>query len=85
MIRFVLVLTMVVTAGLAPGRAWAHAGSGAEATLASALAHPLTGIHILAAIGVGLYAAWLGGRAARDHGISSGEAEDVRPEGYLGS
>ena len=63
--RLILVLATAVTAGLVAGQAWAHGGSGGEATLASALAHPLTGIdHLLLAMGVGLYAAWLGRRAA---------------------
>jgi len=47
-----------------PLQAWAHSGPGLHFDIASGLSHPFAGLdHLLVMVGVGLFAATLGGRA----------------------
>src|SRR5699024_4404223 len=59
--------TTTATAGMLvilPTLALAHVGVGATSGMGAGFAHPLTGLdHILAMVGVGMIAAYMGGRA----------------------
>src|SRR5690606_10353631 len=66
--RRALALAASLAVAALPGAAWAHAGhgelGGQLGGLAAGLAHPLLGLaHLLARVGVGLWATRLGGRA----------------------
>jgi urease accessory protein len=64
MIRISGLALTVATVTLTPALALAHTGIGQPAGFAHGLMHPIGGIdHVLAMIGVGLFAALLGGRA----------------------
>jgi len=55
---------LIVLAAMAPAQSWAHPGAGVHADFLQGLAHPVSGIdHLLVMVGVGLFAATLGGRA----------------------
>ncbi len=56
--------TGLLAATALPLPAWAHSGTGLHFDVAEGLSHPLLGLdHLLVMVGVGLFAATLGGRA----------------------
>jgi urease accessory protein len=56
--------TGLLAATALPLPAWAHSGPGLHFDIAQGLSHPLLGLdHLLVMVGVGLFAATLGGRA----------------------
>jgi urease accessory protein len=69
MSRFAANPNLMVRTGLLaltalPLQAWAHSGPGLHFDIASGLSHPFAGMdHLLVMVGVGLFAATLGGRA----------------------
>ncbi len=56
--------TTLLALSAMPSQAWAHSGPGLHFDIAQGLSHPFAGLdHLLVMIGVGLFAATLGGRA----------------------